>query len=98
MASFTRCPLSLGRAGAARYGLPAGYLQSRPYLDSLGGFMRLTGQIAAVLVLLTAVAMVIARSGRVREELRWIAGRRPVRSLRWVTRLRWRRWLPAAAG
>lgn len=91
-------PFSIGLAVGAGYGLAAGYLQSRPYLDSLGGSMRLTGEIAAVLLVLTAVALVIARSGLVRGELKWIAGRKALLRLRWVTRLRWRRWVPAVGG
>jgi hypothetical protein len=91
-------PFAIGLAAGAGYGLAAGYLQSRPYLDSLSGFMRLTGQIAAVLVVLTVVAVVIARSRRVRDGLRRVAGRPPLRSLGWVTRLRWQRWVPAAVG
>ncbi|MEP7025005.1 MAG: hypothetical protein ABJB47_14660 [Actinomycetota bacterium] len=91
-------PFSAGVAVGAAYGLTAGYVQSRPYLNALSGPLQLTGLIALILALLTAAAVVIVRSARVRQGLRGAGARPPLRWLRWLGRFPWRNWLPVAGG
>jgi hypothetical protein len=91
-------PLTIGLFIGLAYGLVAGYVLARPYLDTIAGPLRETGLVAAGLAAVTVCAVVIARSSRVRGALRRAGGRPPLRQLRWLGALRWRSWLPAAAG
>jgi hypothetical protein len=91
-------PYSLGLVIGIAYGLVAGYVLAGPYMDTLAGPLRTTGLVAAGLAVVTACAVLIVRSGRVRGALRRAGRRPPLRWLGWLTRLRWRSWLPEAAG
>jgi hypothetical protein len=74
-------PLSLGTAAGVGYGLAAGYVLARPYLDSLASWTRAFGIIAAGVALVTLdVALVmrfaaprrLVRRGLAAPPLRWL--------------------------
>jgi hypothetical protein len=88
-------PYTLGLLIGIAYGLAAGYVLARPYMETLAGPLRETGLVAAGLAVVTACAVLIVRSGRVRGALRRF-GDQP--TVRWLTKLRGRSWLPEAAG
>jgi hypothetical protein len=91
-------PYSWGLVIGIACGLVAGYVLAGPYMDTIAGPLRTTGLVAAGLAVVTACAVLIVRSGRVRGALRRAGGRPQLRWLGWLTRLRWRSWLPEAAG
>ena len=91
-------PYTLGLLIGIACGLVAGYVLARPYMDTLAGPLRETGLAAAGLAVVTACAVLIVRSGRVRGALRRVGDQPTLRWVRWLTRLRWRSWLPEAAG
>jgi len=91
-------PLTLGLLIGIAYGLAAGYVLARPYMNTLAGPLREASLAAAGLAVVTACAVLIARSGRVRGALRRFGDQPTVRWVRWLARLRWRSWLPEAAG
>ena len=77
-------PFTAGLVLGVAYGIADGYLESRPYMDTIARPLLIVGLAAAVLAVLTAVAVLLTRRPRVRRRLRKVAGMRPVR------------WLPGA--
>jgi hypothetical protein len=79
-------PFSIGLIVGICYGLAGGYLEARPYMDTIARPLQLVGLAAAGLAVLTAAVVLLLRQVRMRQRLRKIAGMRPVR------------WLPEVAG
>jgi hypothetical protein len=79
-------PFNLGLIVGIGYGLADGYLESRPYMDTIARPLQLVGLAAAALAVLTAAGVLVLRAATVRRRLRKIAGRRPLR------------WLPGVVG
>ena len=79
-------PLSAGLVVGVAYGLADGYLESRPYMDTIARPLQLVGLVAAGLAVLTAAWVLVLRRARLRRRVRKIAGMRPLR------------WLPEVAG
>ncbi len=79
--AFSFC---LGVIVGTGYGIAAGYLLSRPFLDSLGLAMELTGLAAVWLVALSITVVQLMRVQRVRAAIRRMLARAPLR------------WLPEA--
>ena len=72
-------PYSLGLLIGIAYGLVAGYVLAGPYMDTIAGLLRTTGLVAAGLAAVTACAVLIVRSDRVRGALRRARPPPPVR-------------------
>jgi len=79
-------PFTIGLIVGICYGLAGGYLESRPYMDTIARPLELVGLAAAGLAVATAAVVLLLRPVRVRRRLRKVAGMRPVR------------WLPEVAG
>jgi hypothetical protein len=78
-------PFGLGLVAGVGYGLAGGYLLAQPYLDSLAPWMRTFGIIAASLIAVTAAAVMLVQTPKVRRAARRVLAARPLR------------WLPEAA-
>jgi hypothetical protein len=77
-------PFSAGLVVGIGYGIADGYLESRPYMDSMARPLLMVGLAAAGLAAATAAGVLLTRWAPVRRRLRKVAGRRPLR------------WLPEA--
>jgi hypothetical protein len=77
---------SAGLIVGVGYGIADGYLESRPYMDTIARPLEQAGLAAAGLAVLTAAMVLLVRSAGVRRRLRKAAGTRPAR------------WLPEVAG
>jgi hypothetical protein len=77
-------PFCVGVLVGTAYGIAGGYLLSRPFMDSLGLTLELTGLVAAWLAALTITVVQLLRVPRARAFARRMTGRRP---LRWIPEL-----------
>lgn len=77
-------PFCVGVFIGTAYGIADGYLLSRPFMDSVGPTLELTGLMALWLAAVTVTVVQLLRVQRARVFVRRLTGRRP---LRWIPEL-----------
>jgi hypothetical protein len=82
----TALPFCIGLAIGAAYGLADAYVLARPFVDSLQPMPELIGLLAAWLIALTLASVELLRLPGLRQGMRTLATKRPVR------------WLPEVGG